>query len=286
VCAPALTASESIDISVAGLYVGETKVVEAAVTATDHENNVVRLRLGAPPHVLVVSLVQGLMSDFPPSPEQYYAGKTVRVAGMIRSFRGELEITLHSSADIQIVEPGVAPGHNEVQAPAAAAPTLHTPPAAANATTAIGPAPVAPAPVAAPSNVQLQQLEQRVHTLEGAVSAPPIAATPAEDSTKLRQLEQRLQQLEAAAQARAQVTPTAVPDAAAQQLQRIEERLQQLEAAEAHPAPESAGNPPAESPHAPGNAPDDDLDLRLRKIEIRLRHIEQAGKTTSEGSGR
>jgi len=97
-------ADTSISASVAGLFVGQERVVEDTVTAGERDANTVRLRLGRPPQHLTVSLVLGLVNDFPPDPERYYVGKTVRVVGMIRSFRGAPEVVVHDVADIRVVE--------------------------------------------------------------------------------------------------------------------------------------------------------------------------------------
>lgn len=108
---PALAAGASPDApispSVAALFVDEEKIVEGTVTAAERDGNVVRLRFGTTPQALTVSLVIGLLSNFPPTPERYYLGQTVRVAGTIRSFRGTPEIVIHDPAHITVV--GAAP---------------------------------------------------------------------------------------------------------------------------------------------------------------------------------
>ena len=124
----------SISPSVAGLFIGETKVVEGAVTAAERESNVVRLHLGKPPQELLVSLVIGLLNDFPPAPETYYAGKTVRVAGTLRSFRGVPEIVVHDPADIRIMgnnapSGGLPAASAALPAAAVAMPPADVPPA-------------------------------------------------------------------------------------------------------------------------------------------------------------
>jgi len=96
--------NDSIAPSVAPLFVDEVKVVEGVVTAATPEGNTVRLQLGTPPQSLRVALVIGLLSNFPPEPEQYYAGKTVRVAGMLRRFRGAVEMVVRDVSDIQVVD--------------------------------------------------------------------------------------------------------------------------------------------------------------------------------------
>jgi hypothetical protein len=93
----------AISASVAPLFVGEEKIVEGKVTGAERDANVVRLRFGAVPQALTVSLVIGLLSDFPHDPEHYYLGQTVRVAGTIRSFKDRPEIVIHDPANIKLV---------------------------------------------------------------------------------------------------------------------------------------------------------------------------------------
>jgi hypothetical protein len=93
----------SIAPGVAGLFVDEEKIVEGPVTAAERDGTTVRLRLGNAPQSLTVSLIIGLLSNFPPEPERYYLGKNVRVVGTIRSFRGALEIVLHDPAHIEVI---------------------------------------------------------------------------------------------------------------------------------------------------------------------------------------
>ena len=102
---------QAIAPSVAALFVGEPHVVEGTVTDAARDGTVVRLRFGDGPQDLTVSLIIGLLSDFPPDPEHYYPGKTVRVAGRVRSFHGAPEIIVRDVADIRVVDldrPGLA----------------------------------------------------------------------------------------------------------------------------------------------------------------------------------
>ena len=101
--APAVASDTTINASVASLFIGEEKVVEGTVTSAEREGNVVHLRLGSPPQDLNVALIIGLLSNFPSDPEHYYLGKPVRVAGVIRSFRGVTEMEVHDPARIQVV---------------------------------------------------------------------------------------------------------------------------------------------------------------------------------------
>lgn len=83
--------------------------MEGVVTAVERDTHVVKLRLGTPPQSLTVSLVMGLLTRFPANAEVYYAGKTVLVAGTIRSFRDQLEMTIRDPANIEVVDPQIAP---------------------------------------------------------------------------------------------------------------------------------------------------------------------------------
>jgi len=98
----------SIAAGIAGLYVGEEKIVEGVVTGSERTGNTVRLTLGTPPRGLIVSLIIPLLNEFPPEPEHYYLGKTVRVVGTIQSFRGATEITVHDPTHIRIVTAATA----------------------------------------------------------------------------------------------------------------------------------------------------------------------------------
>jgi hypothetical protein len=101
----------TISASVAPLFIGEQKIVEGTVTAAERDASVVRLRFGNTPQALTVSLVIGLLSDFPADPERYYLGHTVRVAGTIRSFKDRPEIVIHDPANIKIAGAGAPPAN-------------------------------------------------------------------------------------------------------------------------------------------------------------------------------
>ena len=95
---------EAISANVAPLFVGEEKIVEGTVTAAERDANVVHLRFGSAPQALTVSLVIGLLSDFPSDPEHYYVGHAVRVVGNIRSFKDRPEIVIHDPANIKLID--------------------------------------------------------------------------------------------------------------------------------------------------------------------------------------
>lgn len=156
--APAASPDVSIEPSVAGLFVGEEKIVEGTVTSAQRDGNVVHLRVGTAPQDLTVSLVIGMLSNFPNEPERYYVGKTVRVSGTIQSFRGMPEITLHDPVNIQIV--GISS--------AAAAPPATEPaaPAVSKARPIAQETPITSEQRLDALSERLRQLEQRVEQLE------------------------------------------------------------------------------------------------------------------------
>lgn len=100
----ASTSEPSITASAAAQFVDQEKIVEGPVTVAERDVNTVRLRLGRPPQTVTVSLIIGLLSKFPPDPERYYLGKTVRVFGRIRSFRGGLEMVVHDPELIEVAD--------------------------------------------------------------------------------------------------------------------------------------------------------------------------------------
>jgi len=149
---PAVASETTIAASVASLFVGEEKIVEDTVTSAERDGTVVRLRLGRPPQDLSVALIIGLLSAFPSDPEHYYLGKPVRVAGVIRSFRGATEMEIHDPARIQLV---ATTGLPVVHPPAATRP-LSEPAAAAGAA----------ATEESSLRRQIDQLNERVRQLE------------------------------------------------------------------------------------------------------------------------
>ena len=141
----AASSDGAISANVATLFVGEEKIVEGTVTAAERDANVVHLRFGTGPQALTVSLVIGLLSDFPHEPERYYLGKSVRVAGTIRSFKDRPEMVIHDPADIKL----------------AGATAAQTSQAAAGAQQGSDDAPAL--------REQVKILNERVRTLEGQV---------------------------------------------------------------------------------------------------------------------
>jgi DNA/RNA endonuclease YhcR with UshA esterase domain len=110
-------AIESIDVSVAPLYIGREVIVEGTITSAERDANIVRLQMGPPGRGLIVALVIPLLNDFPPAPETYYTGKLIRAAGLISSYRGKPELAVRGAEDISVVgetrKPAVDTGAQE-----------------------------------------------------------------------------------------------------------------------------------------------------------------------------
>jgi hypothetical protein len=113
----AVARDAAISASVAPLFVGEEKIVEGTVTAAERDANVVHLRFGSAPQALTVSLVIGLLSDFPSDPEHYYVGHMVQVVGTIRSFKGRPEIVIHDPTNIRLSEATTSQNSRPAAAP-------------------------------------------------------------------------------------------------------------------------------------------------------------------------
>ena len=116
-----------VSANVASLFVGEQKIVEGRVLEGQRHGNTVRLRFGNGVRDFTVSLVVPLLSNFPADPERAYVGKTVRVVGIIKDFRGAPEMVIRDAGDIQIVDgsapAGAAPASDLRQAPVADTPS-------------------------------------------------------------------------------------------------------------------------------------------------------------------
>jgi hypothetical protein len=156
-------ASPSIAPNVAPLFIGEQVVVEGLVHGTERDGNVVRLRLGKSPRDVTVALVLGLLTDFPEVPEEYYLGRTVRVAGVVESFRGKAEMVVRDPQNIRVVGAPVPP-----------------PPAVAGALDVDAADEASLQQQLQSLQQQLLRMEQRLQRLEGTFDPEPPAAVEEE----------------------------------------------------------------------------------------------------------
>jgi hypothetical protein len=175
-----------VDASDAARYVGSAVTVEGDVAAARTEPIGLVLEL-APlePKSFRAVLVLALISSLPRSPERIYAGKRVRVTGLVQRFQGRPEMVLESASQIEIVDLAGAP---VVTTSTVATPTTTTMRPAAGATTsgAAIPAPpptpavVPPTPepaVATPAPASAVAAPARVAPAP-AVTPPPAAIAP------------------------------------------------------------------------------------------------------------
>jgi len=79
------------------------QVVTGTVRSARVEGSVVRLAFDDDPGSLRIILLLGWLSHFPPDTAHYYLGKTVRVRGVVKSFRGTPEMTVRDAADITVL---------------------------------------------------------------------------------------------------------------------------------------------------------------------------------------
>ncbi len=169
----ALAQPPLIDPSVAGFYTGREVTVEAPVQTARRRGNVVELQIGQAPHTLQVSLVEGLLHRFPADAEQVYRGKTIRVSGKIREFRGRLEMIVRDPANLLVLGTGTANPIGEAAAPPA-------------------------------QTERIRSLEQRLEALESRASTPSVqqeaeatgGSGGGDDQARWRDIEERLRKIE------------------------------------------------------------------------------------------
>lgn len=194
-------AAPLIDPSVAPLYVGQTVVLEGRVERTERDGHVVRLFLGPAGQEVQVALIEGLLSRFPTKPEEYYAGRSIRVSGTVSTFRNQFLLRVNEAAEILVLEPGqpVPLGQRMVPAPAAIPSPVPAPPAPALA-------PAAPAAALAPAATVEPVSETTVAERQAASptgnrplweeSVPEDIVTTDSFAERIRKLEARIRILE------------------------------------------------------------------------------------------
>ena len=96
-------------------HVGETKVVEGPVVsarwASGSKGKPTFLNIGKPypdpdrfTVVIWIDHRDKFVKEFPPNPERYFLDKTVRVKGLIETYKGNPQIVLSDTSKIWIVE--------------------------------------------------------------------------------------------------------------------------------------------------------------------------------------
>jgi len=156
---PARARAIVIDAADALRYAGSTVTVEGDVA--DARSEPIGLVLELAPIAeksFRAVLVTALISSLPRSPERIYAGKRVRITGIVQRFQGRPEMVLESSSQIEIVDVAGAPVATSTTVVAPTTTTTTRPaeapaaiPAPAIAVTPPPAAPVAAAPAVTPA---------------------------------------------------------------------------------------------------------------------------------------
>lgn len=196
-----------IDVADVPAHVGSTVTVEGdvAVVRMDPPGLVLELAPAGPKSFRAV-LVLALISSLPRSPERVYAGKRVRITGLIQRFQGRPEIILESASQIEVVDLAGAPTTTTTAVPGTAttttspAPSTRTAPPPATPTTI---PPAAPSPVApiVPTSPPAPSVPAAAPPAPVA-SPPPPVATPEPVEPPARPLLGERLAIEACARAR------------------------------------------------------------------------------------
>jgi len=89
----------------AAQHYGEYCTVEGSLVATHNSGKACFLNFHPnDKRYLTAVIFANRFGDFPPSPEQYYQGKRVRVTGQVKQYQGKPEIVLDSPDQIQILD--------------------------------------------------------------------------------------------------------------------------------------------------------------------------------------
>ena len=115
----------------AAAHVGETVTVEGRVASARRVDDTCVIEFAPDdPQALRAVLVIGLLTNAPAYPERRYAGRQVRVTGVVRRFAGRPEIVVRDPDLIEIVdgEPPDIPSSRSTAAPEAAPPPPAPPP--------------------------------------------------------------------------------------------------------------------------------------------------------------
>ena len=162
--------------------VGAQVTVEGDVVAarTQSDSCVLEFAADDPTSFRVVLLIPAITS-LPRQPERLYLGKRVRATGLIRSFKGRLEMVLRSPGQIEVVD--VAGPDRTAEAPSTTvpAPPPVTAPSAPSAVAPKPPATVAPAPPPAPAATVVAPTVAAPTAVPApaVVQTPPVSAAPA-----------------------------------------------------------------------------------------------------------
>ena len=166
---PPAARSTIVDASDAAAHVGSTASVEGDVTEARIDDGTLVLEL-APVGTqgFRAVLVLSLISSLPRSPDRIYAGKRVRVTGLVQRFQGRPEMVIESPGQIEVVDIAGAP------VTASTTTTVTTP----STTTASGATTSAPLAAPSPAPFEAPPIAPPRTAMPVAQTAPPAATEP------------------------------------------------------------------------------------------------------------
>lgn len=122
-------ANDIIPASRAREFSDKMVTIEGTVTATrkDGRNTFLAFGPAATPELSVAIAPPLLLSEFPPQPEKFYQGKTLRVTGRVYILRGQPEMLISAADRIEVVSDNEPAGIREALRPQPSSPSPHSP---------------------------------------------------------------------------------------------------------------------------------------------------------------
>lgn len=121
-------ANDIIPASRAREFPDKLVTIEGTVTATrkDGRNTFLAFGPAATPELSVAIAPPLLLSEFPPQPEKFYQGKTLRVTGRVYILRGQPEMLISAADRIEVVSDNEPAGIREALRPQPSSSSLHS----------------------------------------------------------------------------------------------------------------------------------------------------------------
>ena len=122
-------ANDIIPASRAREFSNKMVTIEGTVTATrkDGRNTFLAFGPAATPELSVAIAPPLLLSEFPPQPEKFYQGKTLRVTGRVYILRGQPEMLISAADRIEVVSDNESAGIREALRPQPFSSSPHSP---------------------------------------------------------------------------------------------------------------------------------------------------------------
>jgi DNA/RNA endonuclease YhcR with UshA esterase domain len=112
----------------AAAFIGETVIVEGAVTKTHNSGKAVFLNFSPDYKAFKAVIFADDLNKFPPTPEQFFLGKRVRIEGLVKEYQGAPEIIITEPGQLEVA---LIPGQPIATPPACVCDALPTPPVVA-----------------------------------------------------------------------------------------------------------------------------------------------------------